>query len=501
MINQPQTIIHAKAGHQVPKELFETALRKCPTVSGFAIRDTTDGKATLETDRFDKAVTLENMINLDTQAKDYDSVYYLANMPGKFTKEDVQPFVLTIFDEENDKIGTDILSFFLEGDFPKYSKADSGHTDEYNFAHEIVIPTLQDMFLAANQDIPAFTASLHKPLFEKNIMAHVGHRAAFVFLPLTGDPVKFGINDLGAGWDWGTASQHLDWDKVIKPITTAAAAVVKAAGKFNPFKKGGDAIIPEAPKVDDKGIHHLPKKDDPIQNTATAITAGKHLVKPPKALDKGGRNRWLRLMNNGNLPDKHDHRDFPGVWVTSDILPFANRQDISTVAQVDALGAEMRTGVKKAPVVPTEVKKTSPSDFIPSMSDTEMSEQTGILAKLIDRNKVPSALEIQKIESQWPTYSEKMGIPFEDMFRWTVAEIMEVCKGHKPAVMIILEMRRKLIEKMDVKELGVIAPDAKVKDLVNTHVEAKKILGPNGNPVETTAASKRNKLFGIKKSA
>ena len=491
LVNQPQTIIHRKAGHQVPKELWETALRKCPTASGFAIRMTEDDKTTLETDKFDKTVGVENMLNLDTQSKEYDAVFYLANLPNKFTKDDVQPFILTIFEDENDKTGQDILSFFLEGDFPKYSDLKAGHTDEYNFAHEIIIPTLQDMFLAAGQDIAAFTASLHKPLFEKNMMAHVGHRAAFVFLPLEGEPIKFGINDLGAGWDWGTASQHLDFDKVTKPITSAVDKVVAGAKKFNPFSKGGA----EPSKVDDKGIHHLSeKKEDPIDKVATSTMLGKTLVKPPKGLDKSGKNRWLRLFNNGQLPDKHDHRDFPGLWVTPDVLPWANKQDLTTLAQVDALGAEMRTGIKKQAVIPTEVKKTSPSDFLPSMTDQEMTDQTTILSKFIDREKVPSALDIQKIESQWPTYSEKMGIPFEDMFRWTVAEIMEVCKGHKPSVMIILEMRRRLIEKLDVKDL--INTAAKEKAV---HVEAKAILKPDGTPA--TASAKRNAIFGIKKSA
>src|SRR5258708_7550561 len=104
-VNQPQTIIHAKAGHQVPKELWETALRKCPTVSGYAIRDTTNGKTTLETEHYDQAVTVENMLTLEEQAKAYERVYYLANMPGTHTKDDVQPFVLTIMESEQDTIG------------------------------------------------------------------------------------------------------------------------------------------------------------------------------------------------------------------------------------------------------------------------------------------------------------------------------------------------------------------------------------------------------------
>src|SRR6266404_2099896 len=154
MINQPQTIIHAKAGHQVPKELWETALRKCPTASGFAIRDTSDGKTTLEVEHYTQTGTVEDMVMLDERAKEYERVFYLANLPGAHTADDVQPLALTILDEENKSDpGTDIPTIFFEGDLPKFSDPKSGHTDEYNFFHEILLPTLQDMFLAVDQDI------------------------------------------------------------------------------------------------------------------------------------------------------------------------------------------------------------------------------------------------------------------------------------------------------------------------------------------------------------
>ncbi len=484
MINQPQTIIHAKAEHQVPKEFWEAALRKCPTVSGFAVRDTSDDKTTLEVEHYTQTVTVDDMLMLDGRTKEYERVYYLANLPGTHTKDDVQPFVLTIMEDEQDTIGVDILSFFLEGDFPKYSDPKSDHTDEYNFAHEIVIPTLQDMFLAADQDVAVFTAALHKPLFEKSLMAHAGHRAAFVFLPLSGDPVKFGNNELGLGDDWGSCSQHFDFAKVEKPII---AAVTKAAGKFGIFKKTEPAL-PD-------GVYHTPEKK-PVEapKTDTAINAGKKLVKPPPKLDKSGKNRWLRLFNGGDLPKDHDHRDFQGLWISPEALPYAQRQDISTLAQVDALGIEMRKGVK-APV--KDMKPPAISDYIPVLSDKEMTDLTGTLAKFIDRDKVPSALDIQKMEAPWPVFSEKSGVPFTDTFRWRLGE--EISRLDRKALeLLYLETRRELIQKWD--PAGFIAS-------VNTgaetakHVAAKEILKPDAAAAPTTAAAKRNALFGIKKSA
>jgi hypothetical protein len=486
-INQPQTIIHRLPGHQVPKELLETALRKCPTVSGFAIRDTLDGNTTLETDRLDKATTIENLTTLDTQSKDYETVLYLANLPGKFTKDDVQPYVLTVCDEENDT-STDILSIFLEGDFPKYAK--EGHTDEYNFYKEIIEPTLQDMFMAANQDGAVFIASLHKPLFEKQMMAHVGHRAAFVFLPLEGDAIKFGNNELGLGDDWGTCSQHLDFQKAAKPITNAVTNAASAVKKRFSF---GKPALPD-------GVHAVPKPSDkPLADTATSITAGKKLIKPPAGLDKTARNRWIRVMNNGQLPNKHDHRDFEGVWVSPEMVPFAERV-VRTIGEVEALATEMRTGVRKVgntTFVDKNRTTSYPSSFNPVLDDVEMTSLTSTLSKFIDREKVPSVLDIQKIEKPYPTFSEKGGIPFTDSLRWTGDEAFAL--SHQQLALLWMETRQNLISRMNAAEIASLDPKAKVKDLTGTHVEAKNILKPDGS-VASTVTAKRNAIFG-KKSA
>jgi len=67
---------------------------------------------------------------------------------------------------------------------------------------------------------------------------------------------------------------------------------------------------------------------------------------------------------------------------------------------------------------------------------------------------------------------------------------MAICGNHKAAVMLILEFRRKLIERMDVKELIGTAAKETAK-----HVEAKEILKPDDKP-------KKFSVFGgNKKSA
>jgi len=320
-------------------------------------------------------------------------------------------------------------------------------------------------------------------------MAHVGHRAVFVFLPLEGDPICFGQNELGGEYEWGQTSQHHNAFEVVEktetPIKDAVANVKK---KFSMFS--GKDKTPEAPKADDKGVYHISstphpdvKPDIPLPKTDSRSTRVE--MSPPPKLHGDARNIWLRLFNNNELPKNHQSKTAT-VWVPSELVPFAEIQDISTKQDVRMLADKIKGHKAGDPIdfraAHKEIEETVPkadvndrgaratADFVPDMTDKEMSEQTSILASLVDRDKVPSALEIQKMEAKWPTYSDKVGIPFADLLRYTVADFMLICNGHKPSVMLILEMRRKLIEKMD------------VKDLVNTatakHVEAKEILKP-----------------------
>ncbi len=503
--NQPQTIIRKKAGHEVPKEFLESALRKCPTVAGFAIRDVTNGVTSLEVDRVDHAIPVEDLLKINSAAKEYEVQIHLANVTGKVVKEDVQPFTFAVREtEEAEPIV--LVSFCIEGDFPKYAISDSGHTDEYNFVQDIVLPMLEDLALAAEGDIGKFTASLHKPLFEKQLMAHVGHRAVFVFLPLEGDPICFGQNELGDEYDWGQVSQKHGWgkepEKETNPIIKAASNVAK---KYNIFGKKEAENPP--------GVHNISdlKKDIDIPKTDTALRT-KVEIGPPSKLMGDARNAWLRLFNDGELPKNHQDKSVK-VWVLPEHVPLAKRQDLSSKADVKSLERELK-GIK-LPANPIDMKTAykaiedatpkanvndrgarPASDFIPDMTDKEMTEQTTILASFVDREKVPSALEIQKMEAKWPTYSEKMGIPFEDLLHYLVADIMAITGGHKPATMIILELRRRLIEKMDVKDLIGTAKHVAAKEILKPG-ETKKV-GATTFKAAPTATEKRNFLFGKK---
>lgn len=515
-LNQPQTIIRKKAGMIIPREFLEAALRKCPTASGFAVQDVTDGVKSLETDEFDKTITVDNLMALNEKTKDYEAVFWLANLTGKWDKFDVQPFSINVKPadaKEGDK-ETTVLSFFVEGDFPKFT-GDGTHTEAYNFAHEIIIPMIEEMFEAVDGDVGKFTARLHSPLFKKNLEAHIGHRGVFVFLPLEGNAIPFGQNELGGEYDWGEVSQNHGYGKT-KALTVDNLKKLK----FNIFKKSEPEAKPDglytisdpkpaAPHPD--APKDAPKTDIPAPKTDSTRT--KVEVTVPKQLQGDSRNAWIRLFTEGGeLPKNHQMKDLK-IWVYADQEPFT-REPVSTKQEVKALGTRMKSGKSAEPIdmkgAHEQIDKTakkeeparSPSDFIPSMDDKDMTEQTTILASFIDRDKVPSAVEIQKLEAEWPTYSQKMGIPFGDLLRYTVADFMKLAKGHKPSVMVILEMRRKLMEMVSAEKLKDLIGAAVVKKETAKHVEAKALLQPDPKATTTSASPptvKRN-ILGLKKT-
>lgn len=519
--NQPQAIIYAKAGFMVPKELFETALRKCPTVSGFSCRDVEGEAVSLVQDTFDKVVTIENLMTINEQTKAYHTVFYLANLTQqglKTPKEEAQPFSFAVQLHENGDPQV-LVDIFVEGDFFKHSDPKSGHTDEYNFVQDVVIPMLGEMIQDVEGDVGKFTAKLHSPNFKKNLLNYVGNRAFFCFLPLAGEAITFGKNELGASKDWGETSQHLDYEKKEEPgpITKAAAAVVAGVKKFDMFggkKDNAEATTTTVIHQDDKGVNH-------ITNHQEAQMSGAQIqmveMKAPAGLEKGARNLWLRTFNGkkpGSLPDNHEKGKDATVWVTMDMVPLAERKP-ETKEDVNEIIKEISTG-KKAAKGPVDFRKpanelpvsavvpavgaapNNKSEYVPDMTDKDMTEQTTILAGFIDREKVPTAREIQGLEKPFPTYDEKMGIPIQDMYRYTTADLMALMNGHKPSVMIALTFRRELMKRLRDEELVSTKPKASGQPPI---IPASDVpLNRKGDDIEIPTEKKGGLTFGLKKT-
>lgn len=504
------TLIQVTAGQTCPRELIEATLKNCPSVSGFAVRDG-DG---INYEYYDKTTTVENIMKLVEFTKEHELFLFFANWPagsdGKVTadaKKDIQPFVLLTGDGDD---ATTHVAYFLEGDFSKYAKA--GRTDEGNLSSDLIDPMLADIFENVEGDPAKFSAKIHSPLFAAQLKATLGHRGCFAFLPQHGDPVMFGENDLGGSYDWGNTSNRWGFGDVKKeaaPIIAAASAAGKAVkNKFSSFLQGttepakAPTPAPEAPHPD--ATPKAPVVPE-VPKTETAVKApdatGMVAIRVPPKLEKSAKNAWMRLMSpNGELPKNHQDKNVV-LLVPQEIATVVEAKNFLTKSHVEGAEKEVRALWKKhaAPAAASPTKTTSQptSDYLPTMSDAEMSELTTLLASWMDRDqdKRPTPLQIQEAEAKWPLFSEKAGIPLQDIMWWPVADI-QVWTGNKAVTMLILELRRFYGNSLDIKGL-VNSAAPKTKPVASGQ---PPIIPAEVPPVQSKTAVKGN-FLGLKSRA
>lgn len=460
------TVLHKPAGLIIPEALVAAALKACPTCSGMAVRDA-DG---IEHEYFEKTTTVDNIMKLQNFAKDSEILLFLANFTDKFDmKKDIQPFVL------KDGADRSILAYAFEGDFPKYADPSGTRSDEGNVSEKYIEPMLFDMYENVGGDEGKFFAKLHSPMFKAQVEAIIGARGTFAFLPLIGPVVAIGQNDLGmkdGENGWSTSQRHGYGDPVKEksPITSAAATVVSKAKKFSSFLSGttepakkADEPKPEAPHPDAPAKEAGPVSNPPpieVPKTETKINADTRVaVKVPAGLEKNAKNAWLRLFFNaaGELPKNHQDKNC-AVLVEPNLLPYAQK-DVKTKADVESMQKAV-SAIRKGQAAPIEAvaalaAPAKTSDGLPSLSDAEMTETTKLLAGWMDRDKGgrPNPLQIQESEAPWPLFSEKFGIPLTDVMWIQVPDLVALCNGSKSAAMMIIELRRKYAETIDVKAL------------------------------------------------
>lgn len=486
------TVIEKNAGHVVPKELLELALKAHPRVSGFAARPKLDGKDVIDYEFCEKTTTIDNLVKLMANTKDMPMLLFFSDGKGTFdVKKDIQPFVLKDGD-------LNVIAYCVEGDFGKFSVAGGTRSDEGNLSEKLIEPLLIEAMENAGGDMGKFIAKLHSPLFKTTLEAAIGHRGVFSFLPINGDIVSlFDKNDLGGTFDWGKTSMLHGYG--VKPVEKPSIVeqAVTTGRKFFGSMLNGDKK--DETKVDDNGIHHLPgsapspqaphpdadKDKAPITSPETDTAAsrvGRVFLKPPSKLEKGGRNFWLRLFNNNELPKDHQSKEC-GLWVAPEYVELAKR-DVSKSHELKSIEKEMKTA--KTLIKPVDFREanaeadkitakppTPVSDFIPDMNADETSAAMALVLSFAekDASKAPSPIDIQRMEEAWPKFSKKVGIPLTDILFWTPDQLMKFDK--KALLMLVNEFKAEFRKGVDLASLIGTA-----KKETEKHVEAKTILAP-----------------------
>jgi len=513
-----QVIITKKAGQDIPRGYLQAALKECPTYLGLALRDPNNGEPIIEVSHEHKTTDVDDLSNKLAQLKDCDIVLTLGKMVQDFAADDdMMPYVFQQANENFEGGVENVLAISFEGDFPNYSKPGAGHTDEYNLWENFVYPTISEKF-EASADLTSFYGRLRSSQFEQAVMNTVSHRAVAVFLPLEGDIIAFGRNELGAEFDWGTTSNTFNWGKptaLENAATTAVAAVKKAGSRLSRLTGSTSVstnVTPAAPppkeethKTDDKGIHHITASDD-IWAKWPGCSSKTHTMKQvPVSLQGNARNSWIRLFTNnptGDLPKGKDQKTFM-VPVPNDWIGFAQenpttKDDVKRLQsrihhfQSGPKPGEVSAGMAAAveqPVTEPEVKnpepkedKRPPADFLPELGAADKLGGISLITEWLTNPKAPTALELQKILSKFNPLSKTMGFRFKDYGKWSIADTKFLGKKHSDVLALaFLEMQRRLYE------LGEFEPDVVTEQPQKT--EQQQVANPSAS--HATAAPKK----------
>ena len=481
-----QTILHKKAGQLIPVELLQKILAQKPTGFGFCVQNVeADGRPDLSITREEECPTLEALAEFQQNAKDWPVIMYFGLLKGQHHADDVQPFLIR---DGDDNV---FMSFMLEGDFPKFSDPASGHTDEYNLATKIIIPQLEELCELTEGDLDKISASLQRDSFKNTFDAHIGHRGVLTIMPLYGEVITLGKNEIGETADWGSSSQKDGFYglKTEEPKKVEAAPAAPAKTSFWKSKKAAPVQDAATPGTE-------PRTSVPTVNNSTAdpdkvLTkdAKKTPIRPPSFVHSNNDLKaWYQAMT-GAVPANWKKRVpviVDAAPVIKDLKDLRARMEIKT-----------ETAVGKAPEVETKTEKVAATGGdVPIIAGKDLEKVLDFVAKHLDgqSNEMIDPKKIQSIEAKVGTLSSSLGIKPQEILNWPVSGIFALAKEDSRAVaMLAIEMRNLWRSTLKLEDL---VGTAKEKEEVTTTTEK---LGDDTVKTESVVTAKKG--FWKKKAA
>lgn len=494
-------IIQKKAGQLIPTEFLEVALKNNVGAGGFIIQDKEEnGDGCLITDRvFDKSPTLQQLNDLQTEYKEQPMLLWLGN--GQFSEQSAQPFVLSSSE------GPDVLACMFEGDFSKYVDTKSPETEEYAVFQKVVEPLLLKAWKYSEGTYESFIGELDAT-FEQSLMNAASHRCVFAFMPVTGDTIAFGNNELGEVYDWGTVSNKYDY----APGSAAAQAPAKKKGWFNRSKAEAPAAAP-TPAANPSPAPATPAAAPAAApgdgKTDTAIPASDlkgHYEDMPDTVIRGGNKAmklWLRkiygLKGSADLPEgwRSQRRFFIPDVPIKDFKELKERMEGAKI--VETKPKDMR---EPAPVVKTatanpksggeiaQQRKEEANTMVLSLE--EATKAGNVFATFLDykSKEAPDPKLSAAMEAKYPKFTEKVPVSLNELLLITPKQWESFQKDNPKAFLLAM---------LEIKSAYVSAANIKLEDLIpapssEPAAPVKEETKP-ATPAAAPAAKGRGSLF------
>jgi len=474
-----QTILTKRAGFDVPTELLVNILNRKPTAVGMVVQDTSGDKPSLAIHRESGTPAMGQLNEFQKNAHDLNVMMYFGELGSKFAKENVQPITI------DDGDGQPFLCLGIEGDFPKHARSNSGHTDEYNYATSILIPSLLDILNLTGGDFDKIVERINEDRFnDTNILSQLGHRGSVTIFPLVGEPIWLGKNELGEAYDWGECSnRHGYGDAKQDPIETPAPR--KVGFSFGGLSKKQET----SPPASAAAVVRTESKTSVPEVKATTVA-----VKVPDWVHKNDDKRVWYHMVAGCLPDRWKNKvpvipvipldqlpkDLSDLlhWQAEELKRKASAPAIANKEAIKPAATETSAG---APKTGAEIAAMRAGEGAPIIGAKDMEKILDFVAKNLDAsgNEIPSVAQIQEIEKKLGDFTASVGsTPFEAL-NWPAAGLFALAALDRRApVLLALEYRKLWRNTLKAEDLVGTAPKS-------TTTETK--IGDTGKKVESVS--------------
>jgi hypothetical protein len=417
-----QILLHVKAGHLPLDALLQLLLKKKPNAIGFAIQNIHEGNPDLAITQEDATnLSFDDLKTLFDNAKEWPLTAYFGGLKEGYKPEDIQPFVI--------KDGNDnpFMSLFLEGTMVGNDDP-SDHTEHYNYVNGLLIPKILEWCEDFEGDVEKILAKVRGDLFKKEFMGNVGHRAVLHMMPVEGDSVNLGKNEIGEDTDWGWISQKIE---AVKEVKVEAPVQVEAkAGRFGWGKKPQASVPAVAPKVDEKGIHHIAEAKaegaypaKPSKSSTTNISA-----RPP-AWTKSNDDVKLWYDIVGGAVHPQWKKRLPCIVQDFEAAKIDNLHDFKSYAmgkKLKTTGATSTSAGKVPEATAVADKKAitgaAGDPALPIIAPKQLEKVLEFVSKHLDTNskEIVAPKIIQEMEEALPKFSEAVGLDFMETINWPV---------------------------------------------------------------------------------
>lgn len=424
-----QTILHIKAGHLAPADLLARLIAKKPNAWGFVVQDTADGELAIQREDA-SGLVLENLQELQTNAKDYNLSIYFANLKAGYNVEDIQPFVI------DDADGKPFMALFIEGDITGYPEP-KDRTEQFNLASNLIIPQVLEYCETYEGDLERIVGKLNGELFNKNFMNTVGHRAVLHIVPHSGDVIFLGKNELGGVYDWGQVSNRHGFGDVSQEPAAEKPKKFSFGGK-----KSGPTSSVKPPEQNAPGVHtvgntthvRVPQdvatKGEGPRTSVPDVGAPTLAAKPPSWVHS---NKDLRTWYNivgGSIPAGSVLKKRLPIVVKDEVAAkITNQKDFdkyvmskrltttggSEATVLNVTKAETETATPQPSSQPLAPPSEQPE--LPILNPQQTEKVLDFVAKYLDGNskEMSDPRTMQSLEKDIPTLSQQLGLKPEEL--------------------------------------------------------------------------------------